>query len=104
MAIPHRGVVRLVRGQSYARFDARQRFLLLASTSFDAATFETWGPLLNGAVCVVFPSQPLDLEQLEVLIRREKVICLWLTAGLFNQIIDARPVRVGNRRTGFDRR
>ncbi|MEJ0090102.1 MAG: amino acid adenylation domain-containing protein [Limisphaerales bacterium] len=91
VAIPHRGVVRLVRGQSYAKFDARQRFLLLASTSFDAATFETWGPLLNGAVCVVFPRQPLDFEQLETIIRQQRITCLWLTAGLFNQIIDARP-------------
>ncbi len=91
VAIPHRGVVRLVRGQNYAKFDARQRFLLLASTSFDAATFETWGPLLNGAMCVVFPRQPLNFEQLETIIRQHGITCLWLTAGLFNQIIDVRP-------------
>jgi amino acid adenylation domain-containing protein len=91
VAIPHRGVVRLVRGQNYAAFEGRQRFLLLASTSFDAATFELWGPLLNGAVCVVFPNQPLDFSHLETVVRQQKITCLWLTAGLFNQIIDARP-------------
>jgi amino acid adenylation domain-containing protein len=91
VAIPHRGVVRLVRGQNYAPFNNRQRFLLLASTSFDAATFELWGPLLNGASCVVFPKQQVDFDQLETVIRLQGVTCLWLTAGLFNQIIDARP-------------
>jgi amino acid adenylation domain-containing protein len=91
VAIPHRGVVRLVRGQNYAPFNERQRFLLLASTSFDAATFEIWGPLLNGARCVVFPKQQVDFNQLEMVIRQQGVTCLWLTAGLFNQIIDARP-------------
>jgi amino acid adenylation domain-containing protein len=91
VAVPHRGVVRLVRGQNYVDFDNRQRFLLHASTSFDAATFEMWGPLLNGATCVIFPKQPLDFQELEILIRRHGVTCLFLTTGLFNQIIDARP-------------
>jgi len=91
VAIPHRGVVRLVRGQDYVGFDNRQRFLMLASTSFDAATFELWGPLLNGAVCVIFPKSPLDFQQLEGFIRRHQITCLWLTAGLFNQIISVRP-------------
>jgi aspartate racemase len=91
VAVPHRGVVRLVRGQDYAPFDAHQRFLLLASTSFDASTFELWGALLNGAACVIFPQQPLDFQLLESVIREQGVTCLWLTAGLFNQIVDARP-------------
>ncbi len=91
VVVSHRGVVRLVRGQDYAEFDERQRFLLLASTSFDATTFELWGPLLNGAVCVIFPKKLECFEQLERVIRRHEVTCLWLTAGLFNQIIDTHP-------------
>ncbi len=91
VAVPHRGVVRLVRGQNYVDFDNRQRFLLHASTSFDAATFEMWGPLLNGATCVIFPKQPLDFQKLETVIRQHGVTCLFLTTGLFNQIVDARP-------------
>jgi amino acid adenylation domain-containing protein len=91
VAVPHRGVVRLVRGQNYVEFDDRRRFLLHASTSFDAATFEMWGPLLNGAVCVILSKQPLDFQKLETVIRQHEVTCLFLTTGLFNQIIDARP-------------
>ena len=90
-AIPHRGVVRLVRGQSYAEFDPGQRFLWLASPAFDASTFELWGPLLNGATCVIYTEQLLDLGSLETVIQSNRVTCLWLTAGLFNAIIDQRP-------------
>jgi aspartate racemase len=89
--IPHRGVVRLVRGQNYAAFDSQQRFLQLASISFDASTFELWGALLNGAQCVIYPKGLPDFENLEKIIRHHHVTCLWLTAGLFNQIIDLRP-------------
>lgn len=91
VVVPHRGVVRLVKGQTYADFNASQRFLLLASTSFDAATFELWGALLNGATCVVFSGQLQSFNQLESAIRRHGVTCLFLTTGLFNQIIDVRP-------------
>jgi amino acid adenylation domain-containing protein len=91
VTIPHRGVVRLVRAQRYAEFDADQRFMFLASPSFDASTFELWGPLLNGATCVIFPQDLANFEVLEQVVREQDVTCLWLTAGLFNQIIDQRP-------------
>ncbi len=47
VAIPHRGVLRLVRG-GYARFGPDQVFLQLAPVAFDASTFEIWGALLHG--------------------------------------------------------
>ena len=47
--VAHRGVVRLVRGAGYARFGPDEVFLQLAPAAFDAATFEIWGALLNGA-------------------------------------------------------
>jgi len=91
VAVPHRGIVRLVRGQDYAPFGPDQRFLLLASPAFDAIVFELWGALLHGATCVIFPDRWPDFAKLEKIIREQRVTCLWLTAGLFNQIIDHRP-------------
>ena len=91
VAVPHRGIVRLVHGQDYAPFGPDQRFLLLASPAFDAIVFELWGALLHGATCVVFPDRWPDFAKLEQVIREQRVTCLWLTAGLFNQIIDHRP-------------
>jgi len=91
VAVPHRGIVRLVSDQDYAPFGPGQRFLLLASPAFDAIVFELWGALLHGATCVVFPDRRPDFARLEQVIREQRVTCLWLTAGLFNQIIDHRP-------------
>jgi amino acid adenylation domain-containing protein len=91
VAVPHRGIVRLVHGQDYAPFGPDQRFLLLASPAFDAIVFELWGALLHGATCVIFPDRWPDFAKLEKVIREQRVTCLWLTAGLFNQIIDHRP-------------
>jgi len=86
--IEHRAVVRLVRGADYVSFDADQRFLLLAPISFDASTFEIWGPLLNGGSLAVAPPPTPSLDQIGDLICRMGVTTLWLTAGLFNLMVD----------------
>jgi amino acid adenylation domain-containing protein len=86
--VTHRNVVRLVKGTGFARFDEKQVFLQLAPVAFDAATLEIWGPLLNGGTLVMFhPAEPL-FGELGRTIRREGVTTLWLTAGLFHQVVD----------------
>jgi amino acid adenylation domain-containing protein len=92
--IEHRAVARLVRGADYAAFDATQRFLLLAPISFDASTFEIWGPLLNGGSLAIAPPETPSLEQIGNLIERLGVTTLWLTAGLFNLMVDQHPERL----------
>jgi amino acid adenylation domain-containing protein len=89
--IEHRAVVRLVKDSGYVSFDESQRFLLLAPISFDASTLEIWGPLLNGASLVVMPPETPSLERVGEVISRFQVTTLWLTAGLFNLMIDQHP-------------
>ena len=89
--IPHRGIVRLVCGQRYAAFGPEEVFLHLAPFSFDAATFEIWGALLHGARCVLLPEHASALQQLQGVIREHGITTLWLTASLFNTIVDAAP-------------
>jgi non-ribosomal peptide synthetase component F len=89
--VTHRGVLRLVRGASYVPFDSRAVFLLLAPISFDASTFEVWGALLNGARCVVFQEALPTTESLGRVLADEGVTVLWLTASLFNAIVDDDP-------------
>ena len=84
----HHGVVRLVRGTNYATFDSKQVFLQMAPLSFDASTLEIWGPLLNGGRLVILPPGPPTPEELGEAIRRHAVTTLWLTAGLFHQVVD----------------
>lgn len=89
--IPHKGVIRLVKEQSYARFTPEAKFLFLSSPAFDASTFEIWGALLNGGTCVIHSARYLDLDELKKTIRQHKVTTTWLTSGLFNTIIDTDP-------------
>lgn len=89
--IPHRGIVRLVRGADYARFGPEETYLFLASPSFDAATFEIWAPLLNGGKLVVMPPGTPSLSDIGEIIRTQGVTTLWLTARLFDAIVDEAP-------------
>lgn len=91
VVVPHRAIVRLVQDQTYARFGPELRTLLLAPTAFDASTFEIWAPLLNGGSGVVFPDAVPDPTRLREVLRQGQVNCLWLTAGLFNMLIDVAP-------------
>ncbi|NLH16531.1 MAG: amino acid adenylation domain-containing protein [Phycisphaerae bacterium] len=96
VAVPHRGVVRLVFGQDYMEFGPELCMLQLAPVSFDASTLEIWGPLLHGGRCVLYPGRIPELEQLEGVLQRKKITALWLTASLFNMVIDTRPLMLAN--------
>jgi aspartate racemase len=89
--ILHRGIVRLILGVDYVQIDARDVFLQLAPVSFDASTFEIWGSLLSGARCVLFPDKVATSEELGRILAKEGVSTLWLTAGLFNVLVDESP-------------
>jgi aspartate racemase len=90
VAVTHRGVVRLVKNTQYASFSSEETFLQLAPISFDASTFEIWGPLLNGGKLAVMSPAPPSLEEIGNAIREYGVTTLWLTAGLFNAMVDER--------------
>lgn len=90
--IPHRAVTRLVRETNYVTLDSASRLLQISSVSFDAATFEIWGALLNGGCCVLYPGQGApDPQRLKQLIDRFKISATFITASLFNAIIDEFP-------------
>jgi amino acid adenylation domain-containing protein len=93
--VPHRAVVRLVRGADYVQLGPEDTVLALAPPAFDASTFEIWGALLNGARLVVAPPGPLSPGELADLREREHVGTLWLTAGLFHRMVDDRPDALG---------
>jgi amino acid adenylation domain-containing protein len=88
--VPHRGVVRLVKQDAYIPLGEEQVFLQAAPVSFDASTLEIWGPLLNGGKLVLYAEEDLSPERLERAIARHAINTLWLTAGLFHQMVDER--------------
>jgi len=89
VAVTHRNVARLVLSQSYAAFGPLEVFLLLAPACFDASTFELWGALLHGARLAVMPPGAHSLQELGRALARHRVTTLWLTAGLFQQAVEA---------------
>src|SRR5689334_5684573 len=89
VSVTHQNVVRLVKETNYARFASDEVFLQFAPVTFDAATFEIWGALLNGARLVVTAPGIESLANLGDTIQRHKVTTLWLTAGLFHQMVDS---------------
>ena len=87
---PHRAVLRLTVGASYTRFGPDRRVLQMAPVSFDAATFEIWGALLNGGTCVIYPDTGLpDFARLRAVLETAAINTLWLTSSVFNAIVDA---------------
>ena len=88
VSVVHQGVVRLVTQTNYASLSKHEVLLQVASLSFDAATFEIWGALLNGGKLVIFPSHTPSLDELGQVIERYQVTTLWLTAGLFHLMVD----------------
>ena len=85
--VPHRAVLRLVKNNHFASFSADEVFLQLAPISFDAATFEIWGALLNGGKLVLGPADRITPEEIGRLIATYGVTTVWLTAALFHLIV-----------------
>lgn len=88
--VENRAIVRLVRNTNFCKFGPDEVFLQFAPISFDASTLEIWGALLNGGRLVVMPSHSASLEELGQTIRDQRVTTLWLTAGLFNLMVEQR--------------
>ncbi|HYG65747.1 MAG TPA: non-ribosomal peptide synthase/polyketide synthase, partial [Thermoanaerobaculia bacterium] len=97
VAVVHRAVVRLIRGE-FARFGPGETWLQLAPVWFDAATLEIWGALANGAQLAIPPAGALSLAEIGEALGRFGVTTLWLTAGLFRQMVDERPADLGGLR------
>lgn len=88
VCVDHRCVVRLVRETNFLEFSPDEVFLQFAPISFDAATLEIWGSLLNGARLVLAPAGPHSLAELAALLEESEVSVLWLTAALFHLMVD----------------
>jgi len=86
--IRHRSIIRLVRGVDYVQFGDQPRVLHAAPLGFDAATLEIWGPLLNGGTCIVHGERVPSGAGLAATIGPYQARIAWLTAALFNAVID----------------
>jgi amino acid adenylation domain-containing protein len=92
IAVPQDAVLHLVRETDYVPLTPEDRVAQISASSFDAATFEIWGALLNGARLVGFPQEVvLSPREFAARVLREGISCLFVTTALFNQIARSHP-------------
>jgi len=91
VAVSHASIIRLVSKPNFVDLGPEDVSLLLSPLSFDASTFELWSSLLHGGRCVLFPDRTPSCETLGRTIQKHHITTLWLTASLFNVVIDECP-------------
>ena len=89
--IPHDAILRLVQDATYVTLSPEAAMLHAAPLGFDASTLEIWGPLLNGGCCVLHPEELPTPAGLAATIVGAGVTSAWLTAALFNAVVDDDP-------------
>jgi amino acid adenylation domain-containing protein len=92
VVVPQSAVLRLALAGDELAIMAEDRVMQAGPLAFDASTYEIWATLLNGArLCIITRDEVLDPDTLAAALRRHGVSVLWLTAGLFNQQVNAAP-------------
>lgn len=94
VAIAHRSILRLVCDVDYIKLGPDTRLLHAAPLGFDASTLEIWGALLNGGTVVVHDEIVPTGQGMARIIARHGVTTAWLTAALFNGIVDDNPAQL----------
>jgi amino acid adenylation domain-containing protein len=92
VCITHRGISRLVLNTNYLQIRPHDVVAQGASISFDAATLEIWGALLNGAKLVIVPREvALSPKDFAAELHTRGITVLFLTTTLFNLMVRAEP-------------
>lgn len=87
IGIPHYAINRLVLNTNYIDVQPDDRIAQAANASFDAATFEVWGALLNGALLVgITKDVALSPREFAAQLHEHGITTLFLTTALFNQL------------------
>ena len=89
--IRHQSIMRLVCGSDFMTLDEGLVMLHAAPLGFDASTLELWGPLLNGGCVAVHPEDVPTGPGLAHTIAHHGARAAWLTAALFNAVVDDDP-------------
>src|SRR4029077_18452705 len=86
--ILQKAIDRLVLQIDYLSLGPEERLLCAAPLAFDASTLEIWGALLNGGAVICYPEPVPSPRELKDISSRHQVTTMWLTAALFNAVVD----------------
>ncbi|MFI6099349.1 amino acid adenylation domain-containing protein [Lentzea sp. NPDC051213] len=99
VCVSHRNVVRLVRDTNYVEFAPGDRVAQASTTTFDAATFEIWGALLNGGRLIGLPKDiALDPAALGEWLRANEIDTLFLTTSVAMHVAREAPAALSGLR------
>ncbi|WP_434446506.1 non-ribosomal peptide synthetase [Lentzea sp. E54] len=99
VCVSHRNVVRLVRDTNYVDFAPGDRVAQASTTTFDAATFEIWGALLNGGRLVGLPKDvALDPAALGEWLHANEIDTLFLTTSVAMHVARELPAALAGLR------
>ena len=94
--IEHASIVNLAFASHYTTIVSSDVMAHASNIAFDAATFEIWGALLNGAgLAILDADDALTAPALTRAIERDGITCMFLTTSLFNEIARAEPSAFG---------
>lgn len=88
VAVPHRGIVRLVKNDTYLKFGSDQTILQQTSISFDPSVVEIFGALLNGGRLVLPKDNQPSLAGIGEEIHRHGVTILLMVPDMLNQLLE----------------
>ncbi|MGX2993160.1 amino acid adenylation domain-containing protein [Streptomyces sp. JNUCC 64] len=89
---PHQALVHRFVGVDYADFGPGRVVLQAAPVCWDAMTIELWSVLMNGGTSILLDEDSrVTPRLLRGLVRDEGLDTLWLTAALFNALMDDDP-------------
>jgi amino acid adenylation domain-containing protein len=91
--VPHRSIPGYLDRWADLPSGTPERWLQYSALAWDALTLELWSPLLRGGCCVLYPAGEagVSVDTLGRAIREGEVTSLWMTAALFNLVIDTAP-------------
>ena len=92
VAIRQQGIIRLVKKPNYVTFSVSDTVAQVSNIAFDAATFEIWGALLNGArLAIISREITLSPARLTQALASHRISCMFLTTALFNRVSVEKP-------------
>ena len=97
VVIAHRGVIRLIREREFMDIVPTDRLVFASNSMFDAATWEIWASLGNGAgLVVISPEDLVDAGRLRARFEQAGVTRAFITTSLFNHLVRSDPTMFGS--------
>lgn len=89
--IEHSSVVNIALVSKMIKINNDNTVAQFSNLCFDAATYEIWGSLLNGACLYIMANEYTSFDDWKLAIKEGGVDIAFFTTGLFNAIVDQDP-------------